>query len=141
MSFRRKPESSHLRQLNEIWTPAFAGVTPFYESIKYRIIKKNSILFPLRESGCSYEQQDTPISGACVHKRMPKLAVGGCCFAAAHGIRPWTPWIWGVLSFRSIRVLKSVFGRSALPGGPESPINWLRKKQTWTFKDLLKSLR
>jgi hypothetical protein len=63
-----------------------------------------SILFTLRESGCSYEQQDTPSSGACLHKRMPKLAVGGCCGAAAYGIRPWMPWIWGILSFRTIRV-------------------------------------
>jgi len=31
-----------------------------------------SILFTLRESGCSYEQQDTPISGSCVHKSMPR---------------------------------------------------------------------
>jgi hypothetical protein len=51
------------------------------------------------------QQQDTPISGACVHKRMPKLAVDGCCEAAAYGIRPWTPWIWGILNFRSIRVI------------------------------------
>jgi hypothetical protein len=41
-------------------------------SEKYRILKKHSLLFTLRESGCSYEQQDTPISGACVHKRMPR---------------------------------------------------------------------
>jgi len=35
------------------------------------------------------------------------LAVGGCCEAAAYGIRPWTPWIWGILNFRSIRVIES----------------------------------
>jgi len=43
------------------------------------------------------------LSPALVHKRMPKLAVGDCCEAAAYGIRPWTPWIWGILNFRSIR--------------------------------------
>jgi hypothetical protein len=47
--------------------------------------------------------EDTPISGACFSKRMPKLAVGGCCEAAAYGIHPQTPWIWGILDFRSIR--------------------------------------
>ncbi len=45
-----------------------------------------------------------PLSPALVYKRMPKLAVDGCCEAAANGIRPWTPWIWGILNFRSIRV-------------------------------------
>jgi len=70
-----------------------------------------SILFTLRESGCSAEkdfQQNSrihPISGSCVHKSMPKLAVDGCCFAAAYGIRPWAPWICGILNFRSIRVI------------------------------------
>ncbi len=59
-----------------------------------------SILFTLRESGCSYEQQDTPISFVAKGSH-----VDGCCFAAAYGIRPWTPWTWGILSFRSIRVL------------------------------------
>jgi len=29
----QEPESRHLKQLKEIWTPAFAGVTTFYESI------------------------------------------------------------------------------------------------------------
>jgi hypothetical protein len=33
-----------------------------------------------------------------------ELAVDVCCFAAEYGIRPWTPWIWGILNFRSIRV-------------------------------------
>jgi hypothetical protein len=32
-------------------------------SVKYKILKKHSILFTHWESGCSYEQQDTPISG------------------------------------------------------------------------------
>ena len=67
-------------------------------SVKYGTLKIHSILFTL------WESRWCPISGACVHKRMPKLAVGGCCEAAANGIRPWTPWIWGILDFRSIRV-------------------------------------
>jgi len=29
------------------------------------------------------------------------LAVGGSCFAEADGFRPWTPWIRGILNFRS----------------------------------------
>ena len=39
------------------------------------------------------------------HRRMAKGShVDGCCFAAAYGIRPWMPWIWHILNFRSIRV-------------------------------------
>jgi hypothetical protein len=68
-------------------------------SVKYEILKKLSILFTLRESGCSREQQDTPISGVAKGSH-----VDGCCFAAAYGIRPWTSWIWDILDFRSIRV-------------------------------------
>jgi len=59
-----------------------------------------SILFTLQESGCSYEQQDTPTSFVAKDSH-----VDGCCFAAAYGIRPWSPWIWGMLNFRSIRVI------------------------------------
>jgi hypothetical protein len=33
-SFRRKPESSSINKLQNVWTPAFAGVTTFCESIK-----------------------------------------------------------------------------------------------------------
>ncbi len=44
------------------------------------------------------------------HRRLAKGShVDGCCFAAAYGIRPSTPWIWGILNFRSIRVLKCPF--------------------------------
>ena len=50
-------------------------------SLKDTILKKHSLLFTLRESGCSYEQQDTPISGSCVHKSMPKLAIDYYGFA------------------------------------------------------------
>ncbi len=32
-SFRRKPESSNLRQLSKHWTPVFTGETTFYEII------------------------------------------------------------------------------------------------------------
>ena len=46
-----------------------------------------------------------PLSPALVYKRMPKLAEDGCCEAAAYGIHPWTPWISGILDFRSIRVI------------------------------------
>jgi hypothetical protein len=35
LSFRQKPESSISRLLQIIWTPAFAGVTTFYEAIKF----------------------------------------------------------------------------------------------------------
>jgi hypothetical protein len=55
----------------------------------------------------SAEQQDTTISGACAQAHANGLHVDGCCFAAAYGIRPWTPWIWGILDFRSIRVQNS----------------------------------
>jgi len=54
--------------------------------VKHEILKKHSILFTLRENGCSYEQQDTLISGVAKGSH-----VDGCCFAAAYGIRPWTP--------------------------------------------------
>jgi hypothetical protein len=33
-SFRRKPESSIYRRFQHAWTPAFAGVTTFYDAIK-----------------------------------------------------------------------------------------------------------
>jgi len=33
-SFRRKPESSHFKELSSLWTPVFTGVTTFYEAIK-----------------------------------------------------------------------------------------------------------
>ncbi len=39
-------------------------------SVKYRIIKKTPFCLPFGKAG------DPPISGACVHKRMPKFAVG-----------------------------------------------------------------
>jgi len=35
LSFRRKPESSIYGRLQIIWTPAFAGVTTFYELVKF----------------------------------------------------------------------------------------------------------
>ena len=35
LSFRQKPESRNFRHLQWHWTPAFAGVTTFYESIKF----------------------------------------------------------------------------------------------------------
>jgi len=34
LSFRRKPESSVFKNLRLTWTPAFDGVTAFYEIIK-----------------------------------------------------------------------------------------------------------
>ncbi len=42
-------------------------ITPL--SVKFGILQTHSILFTPWERGCSYEQQDTPNSGACVHKR------------------------------------------------------------------------
>ncbi len=80
-------------------------------SVEYGILKIHSILFTLRESGCSYEQQDTPISVACVHKRMPKLACRWLLLRSSIRLRPWTPWIWGILDFRSIRVIFRFFER------------------------------
>ena len=71
-----------------------------------------------RDSPPLRKAEDTPISGSCVHKRMPKLAVDGCCEAAAYGIRPSTPWIWGFLNFRSIRVKN-----------PASEITSIRKQE------------
>ena len=35
LSFRRKPESSIYGRLQIIWTPAFAGVTTFYELVNF----------------------------------------------------------------------------------------------------------
>jgi hypothetical protein len=43
----------------------------------------------------------------CTQEHAKGSHVDGCCFAAAYGIRPWTPWIWGILNFRSIRVIES----------------------------------
>jgi len=40
LSFRRKPESSIYGRLQIIWTPAFAGVTTFYELVKHEIRNK-----------------------------------------------------------------------------------------------------
>jgi hypothetical protein len=90
--------------------------------VKYEILKKHSILVYVkkpagfffrrittdgRDSPPLRKADDTPISGACVHKRMPKLAVDGCCEAAAYGIRPWTLWIWGTLNFRPLGLKES----------------------------------
>lgn len=47
-----------------------------------------------------WENRVYPISGVAKGSH-----VGGCCEAAAYGIRIWSPWIWGILDFRSIRVL------------------------------------
>ncbi len=58
-----------------------------------------------------------PQSPALVHTRAgQRLAVDGCCEAAAYGIRLWTPWIWGILDFRSIRVIATI-GPSSLAKG------------------------
>jgi len=35
-SFRRKPESSKIKQLKSFWTPVFTGVTTFFETVKLR---------------------------------------------------------------------------------------------------------
>jgi len=67
--------------------------------VKYWKIKKHSLLFTLRESrGYPYLRR------LCTQAHAKDSHVDGCCFAAAYGIRPWTPWIWGILDFRSIRV-------------------------------------
>ncbi len=64
-------------------------------------------MFYEQKIGCSYEQK----IGCSYEQKIPLiprcqgLAVGGCCEAAADGIRPWTPWIWGILNFRSNKVL------------------------------------
>jgi hypothetical protein len=36
-SFRRKPESSYFKELSNLWTPVFTGVTTFYETINYGV--------------------------------------------------------------------------------------------------------
>ncbi len=46
----------------------------------------------------------TDLRRLCTQAHAKGSHVDGCCFAAAYGIRPWTPWIWGILNFRSIRV-------------------------------------
>ncbi len=58
-----------------------------------------------------------PRSPALVYTRACQSShVDGCCLAAAYGIRPWTPWIWGILNFRSIRVIVFPFGTKRLSG-------------------------
>jgi hypothetical protein len=42
-SFRQKPESSHFSKLQTPWTPAFAGVTTFCETINNHRFRKDSI--------------------------------------------------------------------------------------------------
>ena len=63
----------------------------------YRIIKKLHFVYP------SGKRLFVRTAGYTHLLRCQGLAVGGCCEAAAYGIHPWTPWIWGILDFRSIR--------------------------------------
>ncbi len=52
----------------------------------------------------SGKADDTPISGACAPQaRCQGLAVD-YGFPRKAKLRPWTPWVWGILNFRSIRV-------------------------------------
>ena len=50
-----------------------------------------------RDSPPLRKADDTPISGACeqAHAKARSRLLQ---------LRPWTPWIWGILNFRSIRV-------------------------------------
>ncbi len=43
----QEPESRHLKQLKEIWTPAFAGVTTFYETTHLAFGKNDCLSFKL----------------------------------------------------------------------------------------------
>jgi hypothetical protein len=61
-------------------------------SVKFRIIKEHSFLFTLWESrGYPYLRLLCTQEHAKARSRLLRL-------------RPWTPWIWGILNSRSIRV-------------------------------------
>ena len=52
-----------IKNLKHLGVHEIFGFIIILLSVKYGILKIHSILFTLWESGCSYEQQDTPISG------------------------------------------------------------------------------
>jgi len=76
-------------------------------SVKYEIFKKHSILVYVKKPEGFFFRRITTNGRDSPPLRKaddtPSLALARVCSRILR-LHPWTPWTWGILSFRSIRI-------------------------------------